>query len=838
MDFYTNVTRTRDKILVIGYQGNQKKKVTINYRPKHFIPSKKGETPYRALDGRPLEVVELNSMGGARKFREKYSGVEGFQIHGYDRYVYTYIADKFQGDIEYNPKLIKTATLDIECECEDGFPDPTLATEKVNAITIKPFGKDAHVFGIGPWEHNRTDIVYHNCKNEAFLLTEFLKYWRSEWFDIVTGWNVNSFDITYLCNRIDRLFGEGEHKKLSPWGMSDVREFTSQGYQKNMVYTLYGVNVLDYLELYRKHTFVNQPSYKLEAIAQVELGTGKIDYSEYGSLHTLYRQDYAKFLEYNLKDVTLVEDLDDKLGFLELTQTMAYNAKCNYIDVFGMVKYWETIIYNFLKDQNIQTPPQRLKSGNDKTHAIQGAYVKEPLVGGHNWVMSFDLNSLYPHLIMQYNISPEKMVTGNRQDVNVKRMLDKECDLSYTKQQDLSVTPNGVMFKRDKQGFLPELMEKFYDERKMWKKRMIEYQKEREVCKDTKRRKELDVLIKRAYNNQQVRKIALNSAYGALANQYFAFFSIDLAEAITLSGQLSIQWAEKTINKYLNEVLKTDNKDYVIAIDTDSVYITMDDMVKQIFPEDTPKEKIIDFLTKAESQLEDVIANGYQDLADYTNAFQQKMQMGREVIADRGIWTAKKRYILNVHDNEGVRLAEPKLKMMGIETAKSSTPMWIRKKLEDAFKVVMQGNEQELWEFVETARKDFRNLPVEDVAFPRGCKNLVQYADSTNIYSKGTPIHVRGSLLYNHLLKKKELNMRYEMIKNGEKIMFTYLTLPNPINENVISFTGTLPREFDLHRFVDHDLQFDKAFVEPLKAVVNLINWNVEPVASLDSFFG
>ena len=838
MDFYTNVTRTRDKILVIGYQGNQKKKVTINYRPKHFIPSKKGETPYRALDGRPLEVVELNSMGGARKFREKYSGVEGFEIHGYDRYVYTYIADKFQGDIKFDTSLVKVACLDIECECEDGFPDPTLASEKVNSITIKPFGKDAHVFGIGPWEHGRTDIVYHNCKNEAFLLTEFIKYWRQNWFDVITGWNVNSFDITYLCNRIDRLFGEGEHKKLSPWTQSDVREFTSQGYQKNMVYTLYGVNVLDYLDLYRKHTFVNQPSYKLESIAQVELGKGKIDYSEYGSLHTLYRQDYAKFLEYNLKDVTLVEELDEKLGFIELTQVMAYNAKCNYVDVFGMVKYWETIIYNFLKDQNIQTPPQRLKTGNDKTHAIQGAYVKEPLVGGHNWVMSFDLNSLYPHLIMQYNISPEKMVTGNRQDVNVKRMLNKECDLSYVKQKDLSVTPNGVMFKRDKQGFLPELMEKFYEERKAWKRKMIEYQKEQQKCDDPKRKKELETLIKRAYNNQQVRKIALNSAYGALANQYFAFFSIDLAEAITLSGQLSIQWAEKTINKYLNQILKTENKDYVIAIDTDSVYITMDEMVKQIFPEDTPKEKIIDFLTKAESQLEEVIADGYEDLAEYTNAFQNKMEMGREVIADRGIWTAKKRYILNVHDNEGVRLAKPKLKMMGIETAKSSTPQWVRTKLERALEVVMQGTEQELWEFVETARKDFRNLPVEDVAFPRGCKNLIQYADSTNIYSKGTPIHVRGSLLYNNLLKKKDLDMRYEMIKNGEKIMFTYLTLPNPINENVISFTGTLPREFDLHRFVDHDLQFDKAFVEPLKAVVNLINWNVEPVASLENFFG
>lgn len=838
MDFYTNVTRSRDKILVRGYKGDKQVKLAVSYRPNLYIPSKKGDTPYHALDGRPLEMVNLNSMGGAKKFKDRYNGVEGFEIHGYDRWVYTYIADKFQGDIEYDASVVKVATLDIECECEDGFPEPMLANERVNAICIKPMGKDAHVFGIGPWEHDKTDIIYHNCKNEAFLLTEFVKYWRQENFDIITGWNVNSFDITYLCNRIDRLFGEGEHKKLSPWGQSDVREFTSYGYQKNMVYTLHGVNVLDYLELYRKHTFVNQESYKLDHIAQVELGTGKLDYSEYGSLHTLYKSDYAKFLEYNVKDVLLVEELEEKLGFIELTQTMAYNAKCNYADVFGMVKYWETIIYNFLKDQNIQTPPQRLKTGNDKLKPIAGAYVKEPQVGGHNWVMSFDLNSLYPHLIMQFNISPEKMIMGHRQDTSVKRMLNKECDLHYIHQTDTTVTPNGVMFKRDKQGFLPELMEKFYDERKMWKKKMIKFQKEKESCTDIKRKKELDVEIKRAYNNQQVRKIALNSAYGALANQYFAFFSIDLAEAITLSGQLVIQWAEKTINEYLNKVLKTEDEDYVIAIDTDSVYITMDKLVSQVLPEDTPKDKVIDFLSKAEGQIESVLEKGFVDLAQYTNAFQQKMEMGREVIADRGIWTAKKRYILNVYDNEGVRLTEPKLKMMGIETAKSSTPQWVRRKLEQALKVVMRGTEKELWEFVENARKEFRNLPVEEVAFPRGCKNLAQYANSSTIYTKGTPIHVRGSLLYNNLLEKKDLDMRYEKIKNGDKIHFTYLSMPNPLNENVMAFTSVLPKEFDLNRYVDYDMQFDKSFVEPLKVIVEKINWNVEPVASLDSFFG
>ena len=321
-----------------------------------------------------------------------------------------------------------------------------------------------------------------------------------------------------------------------------------------------------------------------------------------------------------------------------------------------------------------------------------------------------------------------------------------------------------------------------------------------------------------------------------MANQYFAFFSIDLAEAITMSGQMIIKWSEKTINDYLNKILETEDEDYVIAMDTDSVYITMDKLVKKVLP-DAPTEKVIDFLSKAEGQIEDVLAKGFDDLAEYTNAFQQKMQMGREVIADRGIWTAKKRYILNVHDNEGVRLAKPKLKMMGIETAKSSTPQWVRNKLTEALNVVMTQTEQDLWSFVETARKEFRNLPPEEVAFPRGCRGLAQYKDATNIYSKGTPIHVRGSLLYNHLLKSKNLDMRYEMIKNGEKIHFSYLTVPNPINENVISFINVLPREFDLHRFIDYDMQFNKSFVEPLKNIVELIDWNVEPVASLDSFF-
>jgi DNA polymerase elongation subunit (family B) len=620
--------------------------------------------------------------------------------------------------------------------------------------------------------------------------------------------------------------------------MSDVREYTTQGYQKNQQYTLYGINVIDYMAMYKQRTFVNQESYSLNHISHVELGSAKLDYSEHGSLHGLYKNDYSKYLAYNVQDVVLVEELEEKLGLMELTMTMAYDAKCNYSDTFGMVKYWETIIYNFLKKQNIQTPPQRLKQ-QTKTHSIVGAYVKEPLVGKHDWVMSFDLNSLYPHLIMQFNISPETMIKGGaRMDVDIQKMLDGESELSSLKKTNRTVAPNGVMFSREKQGFLPELMETFYDERKMWKKKMIEYQIEKESCKEPKRKKELESLIKRAYNNQQVRKIALNSAYGALANQYFAFFDPNLAEGITMSGQYVIKTAEKTINNWMNNVLKTEDEDYVIAMDTDSVYITFDKLVSQVFPEDTDKDKIINFLdTIGRDKVENVLSKGYDELAEYTNAFQQKMEMGREVIADRGIWTAKKRYILNVFDSEGVRYETPKLKMMGIETAKSSTPQWVRQKLTDAFKVVMNGTEQELWEFVETARKDFRNLPVEQMSSPRGCNNLEQYSDPNHIYSKGTPIHVRGALLYNHQLKKLNIDKRYENIRSGNKILFTYLKLPNKLNENVISYSNVLPRELELQNYIDYDKQFDKSFIEPLTAVISKIGWNTEPVASLDSFF-
>ena len=827
MDFYTNVCRTRDKILVKGYQGKKQVKMAVSYRPKHYIPSKKGQTPYRALDTRPLEVVELNSMGGARKFREQYSGVEGFEIHGYDKYIYTYIADKFQGDITYNPKLIKVASLDIECECEDGFPDPMIAGEKVNAISIKPFGKETVVFGIGPWDHDRSDVIYHNCTNEANLLMKFIKYWRTESFDIITGWNVNSFDITYLCNRLDRLFGDGYHKKLSPWRMSDVREFTQYGYQKNQVYNLYGVNVLDYLELYRKNTFIKQESYKLDYIGKVELGLQK-DENPYDTFRDWYTKDYQSFIDYNIKDVEIVDALEDKLKLIELVLTMAYEAKVNYMDVLGSVKYWDILIYNYLRGKNIVIPQKRK---SDKSDKFEGAYVKDPQVGMHKWVMSFDLNSLYPHLIMQYNISPETLVETKHPSANVDGLLNQDIDIS----SEYATCANGAQYRKDIKGFLPELMEKMYAERVVFKKRMLEAKQAYEKTPT----KSLEKEIARCNNIQMAKKISLNSAYGAIGNQYFRYYKLANAEAITLSGQVSIRWIENKMNDYLNKLLNTEEIDYVIASDTDSIYINFGPLVDKFFNTKLDdKAKIVSLLDKVcQDKLEPFIDRSYQELATYVNAYDQKMFMKRENIADRGIWTAKKRYILNVWDSEGVRYEEPKLKMMGIEAVKSSTPAPCRAMIKDALNIMMSGTEEDVIKFIDESRDKFKKLPPEDISFPRTVSNVNKHKSSSSIYAKGTPIHARGALLYNHHIKDKKLDNKYSLINNGEKIKFCYLKKPNWIHENVISFISDFPTELDLDKHIDYELQFNKAFLEPVKVILDSIGWNVEKVVNLELFF-
>jgi DNA polymerase elongation subunit (family B) len=657
--------------------------------------------------------------------------------------------------------------------------------------------------------------------------------------DVLTGWNIDTFDVPYLYNRIKKVLSENEARKLSPWRMIDEREIIrgktanqSVSERTDKIYELVGIATLDYMHLYKKFSFTNQESYKLDHIANVVLGENKLDYSEFNSLYEFYQKDYERFVDYNIHDTVLVDKLEDKLGLIKQVFALAYDAKVNYNDVMTTTKPWDVIIHNYLMNQNIVVP---FFKPADELFDLVGGYVKEVQTGMHRWVVSFDLNSLYPHLIMQYNISPETFVERRRNVPSINHII---AGMYEAPDDRYAIAANGCCYRKDVQGFLPALMEKMYDDRVIYKEMMIEAKKRYEKTKS----KEDEKLISRYHNLQLAKKIQLNSAYGALGNRYFRWFSFDNAEAITTSGQLSIRWIEYKINQFMNKICKTKDFDYVIASDTDSIYVTFDKLI----PEGSDELQAVKLLDEfCETKIQHYINSCYEQLAGNMSAYQQKMQMKRETIANKAIWKEKKMYILNAWNIEGVQFDKPKLKISGIEAVRSSTPKKCREAIKTALEVLMNKSEDEFQRYVAEFKKEFHELPFEDVAFPRGVKlNHWKTMPSGGVIKipykledKSLPIQVRGSLLYNNMIKKMNLDKKYAEIRDGDKVKFAYLVKPNPTHNNVIAAPESLPKEFNLDKFIDHEMQFDKTFLEPLKAITDVIGWSVEKKASLESFF-
>jgi DNA polymerase elongation subunit (family B) len=832
MRFYTNVQMVGDHFLVRGYEDGKHFMTREKFYPTLFIPAKK-KTKYKTLQGEYVEPVQPGSVRDCREFFKRYENVEGFSIFGNNRYIYQYISDVYsEQEIKFDINKIKLTTLDIEVASENGFPDVESASEEVLLITIQDYAtKQIRTWGLGKFDNKQDNVIYKSFNTERDLLNDFINWWMIEdnTPEVVTGWNTELYDIPYLVRRLDRVLGEKLMKRMSPWGLVTEDEVYISG-RRHISYDIGGISQLDYLKLYKKFTYKAQESYRLDYISEVELGQKKLDHSEFDTFKDFYTKGWQKFVEYNIVDVELVDRLEDKMKLIELAITMAYDAKVNYADVFSQVRMWDTIIYNYLKDRDIVIPPVER---SDKDSQYEGAYVKEPIPGVYEWVVSFDLNSLYPHLIMQYNISPETLLEERHPSVTVDKIINKQ--LTFELYKDYAVCANGAMYRKDVRGFLPELMEKIYNERVIFKKKMLAAEQEYEK----KKTKELEKEIARCNNIQMARKIQLNSAYGAIGNQYFRYFKLANAEAITLSGKVSIQWIMNKMNQYLNKILKSEDVDYVIASDTDSLYINMGPLVEKVFKgREKTTESIVSFLDKVcQVEFEKYIESSYEELAEYVNAYEQKMFMKRECIAERGIWTAKKRYILNVWDSEGVRYEEPKLKIKGIEAIKSSTPAPCRKMLKDSFKILMSGKEDDVIDYINKCREEFKTLPPEQIAFPRTASDVRKYYSPSNIYAPKTPIQVRGALLFNHYIKQNNLTNKYSLINNGEKVKFVFLKMPNTIRENVISFIQEFPRELGLDKYIDYDLQFEKSFVEPLKTILDVIGWRVEKVATLESFF-
>ena len=837
MEFYTNISRYGNQLLYRGYKDGRRIQTKIPFSPTLYVPVEK-PTAWKALDGKFVEPVRHETMREAKEFMERYKDVSNFEIYGNTNYIAQFVTEKFPGEIQFDPSKINITTIDIEVASNEGFPEPEEAKYPIISIAMmNTIDNTYYVWGLGDYDVSKSimqnnSVKYEKCRDEHELLIKFIAHWGTPTHmpDVVTGWNIRNFDIPYIINRAARIVHEDTIKKLSPWGRVEEKQVTMQKKQVQM-YDIIGVAQLDWMDLFKKfgYSYGPQENYRLDTIANTVLGERKLDYD--GTLHTLYMTDHQKFIDYNIRDVDLVVRMEDKVGLIVLCFTMAYKAGVNYNDTFGTTGIWDTLIYRYLLPQNIVVPPNK----ESFKEAYDGGYVKDPHCGVHDWVASFDVNSLYPNIIVQWNMSPETIVRG-RHDHRVSP--DSILEGYLPEKTEYGIAGSGQMFSNEKQGFMPKIIEEMYDERVKIKKLMLTAKKELEAADKTNKQEiyRIERDIARYENQQTAIKILLNSLYGALGNKYFRYFTMEIAEGITLSGQMIIRWAEKAVNEYLNKALKNERpKDYVIAIDTDSVYVNLGEVVKA--SKITDKKKITDFLDKlCGDALESVLDKAFIQITENMNCFKKRLTMKREAIADRAIWTAKKRYILNVLDNEGVRYAEPKLKIMGIEAIKSSTPSTCREAFEELFKVLISGTEAETQNFIQRYREKFDTLPPEDKAFPRGVSSVKEYQSRDTIYKKGTPINSRAAILYNHMLDKQGLKT-YTPIRDGDKIKYIYLYPNNPLKEDVMGFVDVLPPEFKLHKFIDNDKQFEKAFLEPAKLILDAIGWKAEPVASLEDFF-
>ena len=829
MNFYKNVIPHKGKLLVRGVRDSKEFKEKINFSPTLYSVSQHQEE-FKSLQGHNLRPITFSSIDAAHRFKRDVA-TKNAPVYGLDRFHYQYINEEYPKQVKWSKELIKIFTLDIECTCENGFPEVNNPVEELLCITVKnQSNKQLITWGVGEFKTLRTDVTYIKCTDERHLIMEFMKFWLKNYPDVITGWNTKFFDLPYLMNRIQLVAGAKVASRMSPWNLIHKEEIIIRG-RPNTYYSLFGIAMLDYLDLYKWFIPVRQESYRLSFIGETELGETKVE-NPYPTFKDFYTKDFQKFVEYNIQDVEIVDGLEDKLGLIDLSLTFAYETKVNYNDIFSQVRVWDTLIANHLMTKKICVPP---REDHVKDTKYEGAYVKEPRLGMQKWVVSFDINSLYPHIIVQYNISPEKILGVKPSGVSVNKMLSKKTPLDYLKTEGACITPNGAMFKRDSQGFLPEMIEKIYKDRVIYKKRELKAQKEYQKNPTNDLKKE----IARCHNVQWARKIALNSCYGAIGNQYFRYYDIAQASAVTTAGQFIIRFVEQKVNEYLNQILQTHNEiDYVLASDTDSIYVSFDKLVEKTCKDKTDQQ-VCDFIAKVcDNKLEPFIAKQFEDIADYTNAFKNAMVMAREVIANKGIWVAKKRYMLNVLDEEDVRLSEPKLKIMGVEAIKSSTPQVCRGKIKEAIKIIMSKEQSDLHTFIAGFKKEFMSMSAEQISFPRSCNNMRKYASSKDVFIKGTPIHVKGSLIYNHQIKEFGLQNKYPYIQEGDKIKFIKLLQANPFKFDVISYITKLPKEFNLQEYIDYEVQFEKTFLDPMRFILNSIGWEHEKKASLEAFLG
>ena len=746
----------------------------------------------------------------------------------------------------------RTMIFDIEVEVTDGFPDVRKANNKITSIAFNDSILDKYYcYVLDPLSKLKTEVKRANgdiivsFEDEYDLLNAFFKKYMEIQPTILTGWNIEFFDISYLYNRASQIVSQSVANLLSPISQVHWSDFHNR-------YKIAGVNVLDYLALYKKYTFSQRPSYRLDAIGEYEVGEKKVEYE--GTLNDLYENDLEKFVQYNLQDVKLVKKIDDKLNFIEIARGLAHLGHVPYEDVFMSSRYLEGAILVYLRKNNIvapNKPKNKIKKGDKK---FVGAYVQDPIKGKHNWVYDLDITSMYPSSIMSLNISPETKI-GKIEGWNPEEFLKESNKKTYSITQgekllgrftevelknfldskNVGVATNGVMYRTDKDGLLSALLRKWFDER-------VEYRKLSRKFHEEGDKEKSDYFDRRQY----LQKVLLNSLYGVLGLPVFRFYDVDNAEAVTYTGQSLIKFTKKIANNYYNKELG-DAKNHCIYIDTDSVFYSALPLVTKRYPDlDIRNEdKMSKAILQIANEVQDYLNMSYDYFAKkFCNLDKHRFDIKQEVIAKSGLFVTKKRYGLKIINDNGKKVN--KMMIKGLDTVRSSFPIAMRellsKLLED---ILMEVPKQKLDKYLINFKNSMKLMDFNKIAIPTSVKGIKKYRDSEggifHTYKLGTPVHVKSSLFYNDMLKYFKVTKKYSPIYNGEKIKWVYLK-NNPIGIETIAYKGheDPPQILDfIRQYIHPDKLYKQALHKKIMMLYEALGWEepTDATKTIERFF-
>lgn len=827
MNLYFNISTTGNKVLIRDTEGDR---INRNFTPVFYKKAPHDLHNFKSINGENLQPIDFENMAEANDFKRKYIDSEFYGNHTHH---VSYIQENYDKAQGYDFDAIRICTIDIEVLSDAGFPHPKDTKYPITAIAAHFSDLGWKQWGLKKDYTPQDDLEYFQFESERELLQHFLRYWGDNCPHILTSWNGDMFDVPYIVNRTKKILSKNSANLLSPFGKITERVIRDNFGSEQTTYKIWGVEQLDYLALYKKFTYVKPPNYKLDTIGEIECGINKLDFNGNNTFAELYTNDYQRYMDYNRHDCQIILDLNKKLNLLELTVDLAYYAGVNYSDVFSPVRTWDAIIANKLLLDRVIVP---LPKSPPPAENYGGGFVLDPKLGLQKWVMSFDLASLYPSLIRGFNIGFDT-ISHKEPEYGFEDVLE---GLEFDKSG--SHAPNGWVYNNDEQSLYSKLMEDLYLQRKNDKNQMLDFKVKREAITDTasKEYEKLTTDISIYDTKQMGKKILLNSLYGILGSRYFRFFDVRLAESITSAGRMAIQYITHRTSEYINEILKTDGVDYIIAVDTDSQYIDANGFVelyKKANP-DATTDQIVNYLDKVGNKLNLFIDEAYLELKDQLNLKEHQLIMDREGIFGKGAWTAKKRYFLSCYDMEGVRYATPKLKIMGLETQRSTTPKMFKSSLKEMLELIVSTDNDTLIEEITKIKVLAEGAELDDLASPTGCNNLKKWSDENGYPRKGSPGHIRAAITYNRVIKSDPvLSAKYPLIEEGEKVKVLFLKDPNPLGEKQIAYPAAFPIETGLMKYIDRDRIYDKKFIQPLETILNSIEWETEHKNTLDMFF-